>query len=408
MRTGSPASQRRSNIRVLTFHNTYRVPGGEDRVFEDEAALLESRGHAVLRVQTGNAELSRGGVHNAAAAFWNHGVYRRLKDAAGSFRPDIVHIHNDFPLASPAVFHAARTAGAAVVHTLHNFRALCVNGLMHRAGSPCSDCMDQRSLAPALRHGCYRSSRCATAVAAARQVAHKRLATWDRNVDQMIAPSRFVLDKHLASGVSPDRIALKPHFVPGDPRPGDGAGGNALFVGRLMADKGLQTLLDAWRQHDGGQTLKIVGAGPMQVQVQQAAAADPRIKFVGPCPPDQVGRHMADASCLIAPSLVFESFGRVVIEAFAHGTPAIVTGHGALAELIEEGKTGWRVTPDDAPGLSQAIGRALADRPAAQAMRRRCRAVYEQRYTAQANYEQLTAVYRKAIAAARLARRLTA
>lgn len=300
---------------VLLVHNAYREPGGEDAVFEEEAALLEARGHEVLRYRAHNDSVAgMGRAALVAGTFWNRAVYREIGALVRRHRPAVVHFHNTFPLVSPAGYYAAASGGVPVVQTLHNYRLVCPNGLLFRDGRPCEDCLGRRFPWPAVAHGCYRGGRPATAVAAAMVSAHGAVGTWAGKVDAYVAPTEFAREKLVRGGLPPEKVHVKPNFVSPDPGPGDG-GGYALFVGRLSEEKGLGVLLAAWeRMGAAAPELRIVGDGPLAPVVARAAASNPRLRRMGRRTPAETRRLMKGAAVLVLPSEVYETFGRVAAE----------------------------------------------------------------------------------------------
>lgn len=383
-------------MHILVYHNSYRQPGGEDHVFREEAQMLESRGHRVTRVEVSNHDIhERRALNTLISTSWNTREYRRVFEMVSELKPDIVHVHNDFALASPAVYHAARKAGATVVHTLHNFRNLCANGLLFRDNRVCEDCLDCGSPMPGVTNRCYRGSLPASLAVAGRTLVHRHLGTYKRVIDQFIAPTQLVKDLHVRGGFPEDRIAVKPHFVPRQPETGNGRGGYALFVGRLTKEKGLDVLLKAWRQVPDHIPLWVVGSGEMRPDVLAASDQFKHIRFLGPQPPDKVHGLMADALCTLVPSPVYESFGRVTIESFSHGTPVIASAHGASAELIDHGSTGYLVEPGNETLLADRVTQSAHDL-SGDRMRKACRDTYMRRYTEQANYTRLVKIYEDA------------
>jgi len=372
-------------------------------VFEEETRLLEEHGHAVERMIVNNNDLKAWNPAIALSVVWNRLVYKKVAAKIASFGPGIVHVHNDFPLASPAVYYAAKRAGARVVHTLHNYRNICVNGLLNRAGKPCRECLDCGNSMPAVKHGCYRGSRLATGAAATRLMVHRAIDTWGRQIDVFIAPTAFVRDRHIEAGFPADKIVVKPHFVTGQPRLGQGRGNYALFVGRLMPDKGIDVLLDAWRSVPPECQLKIVGDGPMADLVKHAVIEMPNIEWLGAREPQDVHSLLEQAGCAVVPSPVYESFGRVVIEAMSHGTPVVATGHGAMAELVDDGVTGKLVEPNDTAKLAHAVWAMLSEHRTDRGIRSRCRQAYESRWSQAENYQQLMSFYKSTVTKAPVA-----
>lgn len=386
---------------ILVAHNFYQQAGGEDQVFAAEAALLERHGHEVVRFTEHNDRIAAmTPVAVAAATMWNRRVQRELAATARRSGARIAHFHNIFPLMSPAVYYAARDAGCAIVQTVHNFRLMCLAGFMEYDGHICEACVDKRFAWPGVLRGCYRGSRAASAVAATMFTAHGALGTWRDLPDVYIALSEFARNKLARHGLPRERIVVKPHFLDPDPGAADGAGDYALFVGRLAPEKGVTTLLDAWERHNPGLRLVIVGDGPLAGAVAAAAERRPDIDWLGWRPRAEVMPIIGDARVLIVPSLGYEAFGLVILEAMAQGTPVIASRQGPLVELIEEDRTGWMFGIGDAAALAERVGRVAARPGAVRAMRAEVRARFLERYTAERNYDMSMAVYERALARA--------
>jgi glycosyltransferase involved in cell wall biosynthesis len=390
-------------MRVIVCHNFYQQPGGEDRVFRDEAALLEAHGHEVALYSVHNDTI-RGRSRWAVAAdtIWNRRTAAELGELIRRFRPDVVHFHNTFPLISPAAYHAARTAGAAVVQTLHNFRLICPKATLTRNGGVCEQCLGKRLPWPAVFHGCYRGDRQASAVVAALLSIHRLLRTWDCAVDRYIALTESARQKLIEGGLPAEKVMVKGNFVSPSPEVGKGQGGYALFVGRLVPEKGLDTLLAAWPQLSEALPLKIVGDGPCSASVREAARHSATIEWLGARPHAEVQELLGDAMFLVLPSIWYEGFPKILVEAFSKGTPVVASRLGAMLELVDDGRTGLHFTPGDAADLARKIGRMLSSREGFASMRLAARGEFDRQYTAEANYVQLMDVYREALRSARL------
>ncbi|MEJ2288868.1 MAG: glycosyltransferase family 4 protein [Deinococcales bacterium] len=386
-------------MRVLLIHDYYQQRGGEDEVFEAERDLLTEHGHAVtVRSMHNDAIGAVAGVGLAAAAIWNRSAYRDVERIVRKTRADVVHVHNTFPMTSPAVLAGARAAGARVVQTLHNYRLLCPAATFFRDGRVCEDCSGRPIPWPSVQHACYRTHRSATAVVGTMLTVHRLLGTYRRHVDRFIAPTFFSRTKFVAAGLPPERVAVKPHFLRRDPGAGSGHGGYALYVGRLSAEKGVPTLVRAWSRA-GAPPLKIVGDGPLSPAVRALAGRSDSVAWLGSRSRAEVDALLAEAALLVAPSEGYETFGLSVIEALAHGTPVVATDHGALAEAVEPGRTGRLVPAGDDASLLQTVAELLANPADLTAMRPEARNAFERRYTAEANHERLMEIYREALGA---------
>src|SRR5262249_1099168 len=243
---------RAMTMRILVVHNYYQQAGGEDEGFRAEGAPLRGPGPGVSARTTENGPVH--GLRSLVAArdaVWSVGFQRRMIESLRRTRPDVVHFHNTFFQVSPAAYYACRDAGVPVVQTLHNYRLICPSATFYRDGRVCEDCLGKSVPLPGIRHGCYRQSRGQTAVVAGMPTAHRWLQTWQRCIDAYIAMTDFARAKFIAGGLPADKIAIKPNFCPVDPGIGAGAGGYALFVGRLSPEKGVETLMAAWRRLGG-------------------------------------------------------------------------------------------------------------------------------------------------------------
>jgi glycosyltransferase involved in cell wall biosynthesis len=387
-------------MKILVAHNFYQQAGGEDQCFAAEVAMLKANGHQVTQYCVSNDSIdgmSRLGV--AARTIWSRSSASELRRLLRTHRPHIAHFHNTFPLISPAAYYAARAEGAAVVQTLHNFRLLCVNALLFRAGEVCERCLGKAIPWPGVVHRCYRASRGASAAVAALNATHRLLGTWRNAVDVYIALSESSRGKLVAGGLPADKIIVKPNFVFPDPGPGAGDGGYAVFVGRLSAEKGIDTLLEAWRQSEATPPLRIVGDGQLAAAVQQAASRNTHIQWQRGLSHEAVCELIGKASVLVLPSGCYENFPRVVIEAFAKGTPVIVSRRGAMAEIVDDGCNGIHFEPGNAAALAAAARRILADPTVLRRMRQAARDTFVRKFTADANHAELMAIYRHAIEA---------
>jgi glycosyltransferase involved in cell wall biosynthesis len=385
-------------MKILAVHNKYQRPGGEDQVFVDETALLETRNHRVLRYEVHNDQVKQvNRLTLAKDTIWNTSAYRELGALIRRERPHVVHFHNTLPLVSPAGYYAARAEGVPVIQTLHNYRLLCPVALFFRDGRVCEDCMGKAVPWPGVIHGCYRGSRAASGVIATMLTVHRALRTWTEMVDVYVALTEFARNKFIEGGLPAGKIVVKPNFVAPDPGQGQGGGGYALFVGRLAPEKGTETMLAAWDRLGTRIPLKIVGDGPMRDRVVEAAARQSNVEWLGHRPVEDVHALMGKADMLVFPSQWYETFGRVAAEAFAAGTPVIAANIGAVAELVEHGRTGLIFRPGDPEDLVTQVEWALSHSAELRSMREEVRAEFEAKYTAERNYRALMEIYEAAL-----------
>jgi glycosyltransferase involved in cell wall biosynthesis len=392
-----PVDAARVPERILIVHNRYRQRGGEDGVFEAEADLLASRGHTVHRFAVDNdtieAATAARRVRLAASTVWSSAGVRLVERRLRETRAELMHVHNTLPLLSPAVHVAARRLGVPSVQTLHNYRLSCPAGTFFRDGSPCEDCRGLPVAVPAVVHACYKDSRQASAAVAAMLAVHRLRGTWTRDVAAFVALTAFARDRLRDAGLPAERVWIKPNFLARDPGSSAAPGSGFLYLGRLAPEKGVDVLLDAWRELPATVTLTIAGSGPLGPRVE--AAVRPGIEHVE-LDRDGVYRSIRQAAAVVVPSLWYEGFPLVVLEAFASGRPVIAARIGSLAEIVEDGVTGFLVPPGDPSALAAAVATAAGDPDLVRRMGAAARATFERHYTADRNYERLLEIYRAA------------
>lgn len=379
------------------LHNHYQQPGGEDGVFRSEGELLEEHGHPVVRYAAHNDRISKMGRRElAGATLWNGEVYKELRALIRRERPTVAHFHNTFPLISPAAYYAARAERVPVVQTLHNFRLSCPKGTFFREGKVCEDCSTKMVAWPAVVHSCYRESRSSSGAVATMLAAHRLAGTWTRMVDAYVALTEFARCKLARGGVPEEKIIVKPNFVHEDPGVGDGEGGYALFVGRLASEKGVGTMLEAWRSLAGRIPLKIVGDGPLEPEVARVAEQADGVRWLGRRSGAEVRSLMKGARVLVFPSLWYEGFPMVIAEAYAVGLPVVASDLGSMSSLIDDGRTGLHFRPGDPKHLADRVAWAFGHPAEVNRMRKNARAEFEEKYGAERNYRLLMEIYRVA------------
>ncbi|GGS24227.1 glycosyl transferase [Streptomyces humidus] len=393
------------DLHVMVVHNRYasKQPSGENKVVDQEVALLREAGHRVGLFERRSDDIAARSLPGKAAVPllvpWNPAVRAELAARLRAERPDVVHVHNVFPLLSPAVLAACADAGVPAVATLHNYTQVCPPGTLQRDGRPCTECVGSTPL-PAVRHGCYRNSRLATVPLAVGLAVNRR--RWWSGVERFFCISAAQRDVLVRSGMPAERLAVKHNFVPEPGVRRTGPGEHVLFLGRLAEAKGVRLLMAAWDELTAGGgvgvPLVIAGTGPLEREVTAWAAGRDDVRHVGLYDTTQCREAVARSVAVVAPSTWLEAFGLVVVEAMAAGVPVVAAGHGAFVELVEDGVSGLLHRPGEAASLASGLRRITADparnREMGQAARRR----YEQGFSPAVGLERLVEGYRTAIA----------
>lgn len=387
-------------MKILILHNHYQHRGGEDAVFEAEVALLRQHGHPVetLTISNDIIQSATQKLDTAWRMFYNPAFARRLETALVQRRPDIIHVHNFFPLASPAVFQVTNRHHIPVVLTLHNFRLLCANAMLLLDGKNCEKCISQPFPLAGIKHRCYRNSTLQSAALGTMTGIHHLAGTWRQKVNHYIALNQFARNKFLNShlGLNANQISVKPNFL------FDPAVGNIqdkenflLYVGRLSEEKGIDVLLQAFGKT--GIPLRIIGDGPLKAQVEEAANEYAHITYLGYQDKPEVIHQLRQARALILPSICYENCPMSVIEALATGTPVIVSNNGGLSEFVHDGYNGLLTSPGNADSLLEKVKLLSGDDEAFKTLCLNARESYLRHYTPEVNYRMLMNIYDSAI-----------
>jgi glycosyltransferase involved in cell wall biosynthesis len=368
-------------------------------VYRNERALME-RQIEVIPYERFNDDIDESTLGKkfqlALDGSWSRRTYQELSALIKNNRPDIAHFYNTFPQISPSAYAACRDNGVSVVQTVQNYRFVCPNGLLLRGGKPCEDCFGTNFL-PAIRYRCYRASLPATGAVVWSLLSNRWRGTYNHFVNRYIAPTQFAANKLVEGGLPKHRMEVKPNFLPIIPDPGKGSGGYALFAGRLSSEKGLHTLLEAWKRVKG-LPLKIAGEGPLRGELQSLAILQNLpVEFLGCVSYSEVLNLTRNALCLVVPSEWYEGFPMVVVQALACATPVIASRLGSLGEIVEEGKTGLKFEAGNPQDLAIRVNELVSDSSRLALMRIHARSAFEEHYTAEKNYSKLMEIYQSAI-----------
>jgi glycosyltransferase involved in cell wall biosynthesis len=392
-------------MRILLVHNRYRsaAPSGENRVVDQEGEALIAQGHEVIRFGGSSDEIAQWSVAKKASlparTIWSRETYRDLRTVLREQRPEVVHIHNTFPLLSAAALYACRDARVPVVATIHNYRLACANGAFFRNGAICHDCADGLPVRAVL-HGCYRGSRAATVPVALSMGVHRQ--AWKSLVSAYIFISASQRDLLRGSGLASDRVFVRHNLIPRRDRPPTARTPTVVFAGRLDEAKGVLLLMRGWDWYlresgEPGLNLVIVGGGPLGDQVSAWASTRPSVELTGTVSGDRCAELISRARAVLLPSAWEETFGLVAVEAMAAAVPPIAAGHGSFTELITPGVDGVLFNPNDPTALGLAIADVEKNPERYEVYGDQARKTYEHRFDPQRSVEELVEIYRFAI-----------
>lgn len=382
-------------MRILIIHNRYQDPGGEDVVVQQEADLL-SKSAEVRTLIFQNHKGLRGFFQFLRYPF-NFGTSRRIVNEIQSFNPDLIHLHNIHYAIGPTAISSIHRLGLPIVMTLHNYRLLCPTATLYHQGGLFTDSLTRSFPWAAVKKGAHEGSVLKTFWIAFTYFLHKTLGTW-KKVDNYIALTQFAKDQISQSsiGIALQKVSVKPNFIALPPAVKDIAITNRkaeyLFVGRLTAEKGIYTLINAFKTSK--KPLTIVGDGPLRAFVEENCRVSSNLNYLGPKTSDEVRELMVTANALIFPSEWYEGMPMTLIEAFSTGTTVIASNLGAMQEMIKEGEWGFLFDAGNASSLNEAIARwEKLDASTQEQLRINAKNRYEQAYTPEINRQKLLDLY---------------
>jgi glycosyltransferase involved in cell wall biosynthesis len=396
-------------MKILLVHNFYgsSAPSGENTSYEAELDLLKRGGHTVIEYTRSSDEIRDssiwGAMKGGLATPWNPCSRSAIRSIIQKEKPDVMHVHNFFPLISPSIFYAAKGTTTATVFTLHNYRVLCANAIPMRDGSVCTECLDRRSILPALQYCCYRGSTIATLPLAMMIALHRKLGTWQKHLDAMITLTDFQRTMLVNVGLPAESMYIKPHFYRNAPAPVSWSERHvkAVYIGRLSAEKGPAVMIEAWKRLGAdAPELEVIGDGPDMESLKKAlkgSVVEQKISFSGQLSFEETQKRLSSATMLILPSLCFEGFPMVIREAFALGVPVIGSRLGSIPFIVKHEINGMLFEPGDSAGLAAVVGSYFGDAKGLAAIAVAARQEFDNKYTAEANLDILIKIYEAAI-----------
>jgi len=385
-------------MRILLVHNTYQQKGGEDSVFENEYQLLLKNNNMVGKLLFNNDAINStfDKLKVGLNSIYNSNSSEILRNKIISFKPDIIHVHNFFPIASPSIFYVADELNIPIVMTLHNYRLICPNALLFRENEICEKCINKDFAIDGVLNGCYRDSKVQTFALAFMSYVHKKKKTWQTKVSKYIALTHFAKEKVLSSslGLDANQIVVKPNFVEDFGFDYDKED-YFLFVGRLSVEKGIHLLLNAFKGSD--KVLFIIGSGPLEEEVNRVALSHPNIVYLGFKDKEFIIQKLQKARALVFSSIWYETFGMTIIESFSVGTPVIGANIGSPNEIIKNNHNGLIYKVNDLESLKEKIELMSNNEINYYKLCENARLSYESNYTEEKNYQFMMDIYQKII-----------
>jgi len=385
-------------MKILLIHNQYQHHGGEDTVLESELKLLQKNGETVETLIFNNDQIDSiaSKMKYGLYSFYNPSSSRLLEKKVNTFNPDVIHVHNFFPIASPSLFYLANDKKIPIVMTLHNYRLLCPNAMFFREGKVCEDCISKSFALDGVIHGCYRDSRLQTLFLATMTWIHKKKGTWQNRIDKYIALTAFAKNKFLNSSLklNDSKIEIKPNFVVDHGFELEKED-YCLFVGRLSKEKGIDILLNAFQ--GSARKLMIIGTGPMLETVEEYSKKYGNIEYLGFQSIDFIISKLKKAKALIFTSIWYEGMPMTILESFSTGTPVLCGDIGGPAEIVVNEKTGLVYKAGDSIELQSKIEQLYTQPEIYTKLCKNARKEFEEKYSEEKNYTKLINIYKKVI-----------
>jgi glycosyltransferase involved in cell wall biosynthesis len=384
-------------VKVLQVYNDYRsFLGGEIGVVRQIAATVEKHGgqaRLLTRSSKGLDASLLGKVRAFAAGIYNRAAYRDMLRELRADRPDVVHVHNLYPLFSPSVLVACRRAGVPVVMTNHNYLLTCpIVSHLHK-GHVCEKCVGGREYWCVLQN--CRDNLAESVAYAARSVVARKLRLFRDNVAIQIVLSEFAGQRLVRSGFDPGRIAVLPNMVETSPQTAErSAGCYAAYSGRMKAEKGVDVLLAAAARLPEA-SFRLAGDGPLLAELTAAAPAN--AVFVNRLGGEEMAAFYQGARFLVVPSRWFEGCPLVVSEAMSHGLPVIASRIGGLPEFVEDGVTGLLFEPGNVDDLTAKVRLLWSNADLCRRLGEAGRDKASRQYGEEAYYQGLMSIYERAI-----------
>lgn len=386
-------------MKIIQIHNEYKYYGGEDFVLDKEKKLLVENGHEVIQlIRKNNDEIKHIWDHLIVAKNLIHSKKSEkiINEKINSFKPNIVHIHNFFPLWTTSVLDACLKNKVPVVMTLHNYRLFCAKASLYRNGKICELC-PQKGFHHALYYGCYQNSFIKTLPVTNLLFNFKKKKLWSK-IDKLIALTKFGKKKYIEFGIPENKLTVKPNFIDESKKVENSNPAKEefiLYIGRLNREKGIETLIKAWEKIDF--KLKIFGDGSLKEKIEKIVSNNKKIELNGFIPNTEISEKMSQAKFLIFPSEWYEGFSITLLEAFANKLPVLSSNIGPMKEIITDKENGILFKASNVEDLIEKINLMINNPDLLNIIKEKAYDKYLDLYTPQKNYQMLIKIYKETI-----------
>jgi len=369
-------------MKIIQIHNKYRYFGGEDSVVDEEAKLLSYNNHEVNQLIRDNSEelISFQDKFNAFKniSYSFRSVEMLNKELLKFGNPDIVHVHNTFPLWTYSVFDFFKKKNVPIIMTLHNYRLIWEKlGLFNK---------DRE------KYGYFKDSNIGSFIISKFINKQKNLL---KNVSKFITHTEFTKYEFSKHVIPENKLVIKPNFLNSTNNKIQSISekNNAIFASRISKEKGILTLIKAFTKIDIN--LDALGDGPLFNKVKKYNINN--IKLHGNLPRDKVNKFINKSKFLVFPSEWYESFPMTILEAFREGTLVLASNIGSIKSIIKDRFNGILFEPGNTSDLIDKVKWILNNQRECDQITLNANNEFNQKYSSEVNYKQLIDVYEKAI-----------
>jgi len=407
-------------MKTMQVNKFWRVRGGSERYVFELSRMLTDRGHEVIpfAMEDPSNEPSRYAslfvspvelsdpyrvplgkkIGTAKRILHSREAASKITTLCDLTNPDIVHLHNIYHHISPSILKPLVDRGIGTVMTMHDYKLVCPALRLYNNGQVCEKCRSMRYFS-CIRGRCVKGSRAASALCSVEMFYHDLTRAYTGRIDHFIAPSRFVAERLLRRGVPEAYITVAPNFVDPQrwtPAADDADGEYVLYAGRLVHEKGIETLIRVMKLLPRI-PLKIAGSGMFESRARQIVRdlGAANVEFVGFKSEREVRRLVQSSRFACTPSEWYESAPMSVLEAYACGKPVVASRIGGIPEMVREGKTGLLHESGNVESLREAFLGLWNDPDLAHEMGKNARQLAETEYSPEAHYAKILSTYKR-------------
>jgi glycosyltransferase involved in cell wall biosynthesis len=387
-------------MRILLIHNYYQIPGGENAVFQNLCRLLQRVGQEVEIYSRNNLEILNFNIKDKVlmglGSFFSLRTWREVRSLVQRKRPHVAIVQNVFPLISPSVYYVLKSEGIPIIQAVYNYRFVCSNAHLFTQGQICERCIRGNYWHSVVRK-CYKQSRIMSSWYAAILQVHRLVHTFSRNIDIFMVPDDFMATRLILGGIPTEKIRknVNPFFVE-DYQPSYEQGKFILYVGRLVKQKGIFTLVEAMAQVSlPSPPLYIVGDGEERKELELMVTRlglQNRIKILGAKWGSEVQQLIRESMFIVIPSEWYDNLPLILCQAYAMAKPVVASYINGIPEYVENGVDGLLFQPGNAQELARCIEQLISNPSLLAKMSVRARRKAEEVFDFQAYWNKLAAI----------------